>query len=44
MKTVKAHERVAQIIFMKLEPITVEEVEELSETERGEDGFGSTGR
>lgn len=42
--TVKAHERVAQIIFMKLEPITVEEVEELSETERGENGFGSTGR
>lgn len=36
-------DRVAQIVFMKLPKITLIEAEELSNTERGEGGFGSTG-
>lgn len=36
-------ERVAQIYFEKVEDIDIVEVDELSETERGEGGFGSTG-
>lgn len=37
-------ERVAQLIIMKYPVIEVEEAEELSETERGEGGFGHTGK
>lgn len=37
-------DRVAQIYFEKIEDIDIEEVEELSNTERGEGGFGSTGK
>ena len=40
---VSPHERIAQLIIQKLEPIVFNEVEELDETERGEGGFGSTG-
>ena len=36
-------ERVAQIYFQRVESIDFEEVEELSETDRGSGGFGSTG-
>lgn len=36
-------ERIAQIIIQKYEPVVFEEVKELSDTERGEGGFGSTG-
>ena len=42
--TVKAHERVAQIIFQRYEEAMWYECEALSETDRGESGFGSTGR
>jgi dUTP pyrophosphatase len=35
-------DRVGQIIIMPYPQISFEEVEELSETERGEGGFGST--
>ena len=37
-------ERIAQGVISKVEKITFEEVENLSETERGEAGFGSTGK
>ena len=36
-------DRIAQVLFQEIEHPTFEEVEELSETERGEGGFGSTG-
>lgn len=36
-------DRVAQIVFMELPKITLVEAEELSNTQRGEGGFGSTG-
>lgn len=37
-------ERVAQLIIMPYPQIEFEEVEELSKTERGEGGYGSTGK
>lgn len=36
-------ERIAQMMIVKLPTVQYQEVEELSETERGEGGFGSTG-
>ena len=39
----KVGDRVAQLIIMRLPWVNLEEVEELSETDRGEGGFGSTG-
>ena len=36
-------ERIAQLVFARFEARLVEEAEELTETERGEGGFGSTG-
>ena len=39
----KAGDRVAQLIIMPYPEIEFEEVEELSDTDRGEGGFGSTG-
>jgi len=36
-------EKVGQLILMKLPWVEIEEVEELSDTDRGEGGFGSTG-
>lgn len=41
---VKAHERIAQIIFQKVEDAVLYEKESLTDTERGSGGFGSTGR
>ena len=41
---VERGERVAQIIFKRYEMVECIEVDELSQTERGADGFGSTGR
>ena len=35
--------RIAQLIFMKLPEIELDETKELGETERGSGGFGSTG-
>jgi dUTP pyrophosphatase len=40
---VNPHERIAQLIIQKFEPIVFNEVEELDNTERGVGGFGSTG-
>lgn len=42
-KTVQAGERIAQLVIQKHEIVDFEEVDKLDETERGEDGFGSTG-
>lgn len=39
----KAGDRIAQIVFGKIEVAQLREVDELSETERGTGGFGSTG-
>jgi dUTP pyrophosphatase len=36
-------DRVAQLVIAKVEEVELEEAEELSETERGTAGFGSTG-
>ena len=36
-------DKVGQLILMKLPWVEVEEVDELSDTDRGEGGFGSTG-
>ena len=36
--------RVAQMIFYKYESFDIEVVDDLSATDRGEGGFGSTGR
>jgi dUTP pyrophosphatase len=41
---IKKGERIAQMIFNKIESVDFEEVEELSETKRGDGGFGSTGK
>lgn len=41
--TLMRGERIAQLIFARFEAPKVLEVDELSETERGEGGFGSTG-
>ena len=37
-------DRVAQLIIMPYPQVEFEEVEELSDTDRGEGGFGSTGK
>ena len=44
IKEIKHGERIAQIIFIPYIQEEFIEVEELSETLRGEGGFGSTGR
>jgi dUTP pyrophosphatase len=41
---IKRGERLFQIVHPSLEPINVQLVEELSESERGSGGFGSTGK
>lgn len=41
---VKRGDRIAQMIIAKVEHPTIIEVDELSETIRGEGGFGSTGK
>jgi dUTP diphosphatase len=42
-QTIEPGERVAQMVIARYEQIHWQEVEVLSETERGEGGFGSTG-
>jgi dUTP pyrophosphatase len=37
-------DKVAQLVIIKLPWVEIQEVEELSETDRGEGGFGSTGK
>jgi len=43
-QTVDPGERIAQMVIARYEQIQWEEVETLSETERGAGGFGSTGK
>ena len=42
--TILPDERIAQMVIAKYEQAKIEVVTELSETERGEGGFGSTGK
>lgn len=42
--TINNGERIAQLVISKYERADWEEVEELDETERGDNGFGSTGK
>lgn len=41
--TIEPSDRIAQLVFAKYEKADFIEVKELSETERGEGGFGHTG-
>lgn len=41
---IKKGDRIAQLIFHKIDKFIVEEVGELSESNRGDGGFGSSGR
>jgi len=41
--TIKNHERLAQLMIIKVNQVQFEETENLSETDRGTGGFGSTG-
>lgn len=43
-KTIEPGERIAQMILMPYIPMIFVETDELSESERGQDGFGSTGK
>lgn len=42
--TVRRGERIAQLVVARVEPVEWEEAAELSPSERGAGGFGSTGR
>lgn len=43
-RTVTAGERIAQLVIMPYLPVTFDEVAKLTDTNRGEGGFGSTGK
>lgn len=43
-RTIAAGERIAQLVVMPYLPVTFDEVAELTDTNRGEGGFGSTGK
>ena len=43
-RVIEAHERIAQLVVMPFLAVTFTEVEKLSETIRGDGGFGSTGK
>jgi dUTP pyrophosphatase len=42
--TIRRHERIAQMVFQTVPAVRLDEVAELTETERGAGGFGHTGR
>ena len=42
--SVKNKERIAQMVVCPVKQVVIEEIEELSETNRGVGGFGSTGK
>lgn len=42
-ETIQTGDRIAQLVIMPYLPVQLEEVDELSDTIRGENGFGSTG-
>lgn len=41
---IQPQERIAQLVVMPVAPLPIEEVTELDATERGDGGFGSTGK
>ncbi|TCS82994.1 dUTP diphosphatase [Tepidibacillus fermentans] len=41
---IKPGDRIAQLVFVEVPKVTLEEVEELSDSTRGTGGFGHTGR
>lgn len=43
-QSIKRGDRIAQLVIQKLPKVTLVQADELSETERGDKGFGSTGR
>ena len=43
-RTITAGERIAQLVVMPYLPVTFDEVSDLTDTNRGEGGFGSTGK
>lgn len=43
-RIITAGERIAQLVVMPYLPVTFDEVTELTDTNRGEGGFGSTGK
>ena len=43
-QVINAHERIAQFVLMPYFEIEFTKVEDLSNTERGEGGFGASGR
>ena len=43
-RTITAGERIAQLVVMPYLPVTFDEVSELTDTNRGEGGFGSPGK
>lgn len=42
-RTINPNDRIAQLVFIPYIPVCFEEVNELNETNRGTNGFGSTG-
>jgi dUTP pyrophosphatase len=44
MITVRRGDRIAQLVFAKVQQVLFERVDELGESARGEGGYGSTGR
>lgn len=44
VEEIKKGDKIAQILFMELPYVGLQEVPELGETKRGEGGFGSSGR
>ncbi len=43
-RVIEPQERIAQLVVMPYLPVEFEEMDELSQTERGAGGFGSTGK
>ena len=43
-QTINNGDRIAQMVFQKVEKVTLEPVETINDTQRGEGGFGHTGK
>ena len=43
-RTIEVGERIAQLIIIPYMMVEIKEVEELSDTARGDNGFGSSGK
>lgn len=44
IRDIDRYDKIAQLVIVPLEDVSIEVVDELSESERGQGGFGSTGR